>query len=190
MVTTPARDRLGQQGQPGLVPGRGASNADRSAARGPVIVHSYAHGGDESLRRVLGASRSLACTDGTGLLPLCQSAISTWNSVENRGQAPSALALKSVRSMVNTMATVIQCGSGATRWCETSFAGRAAAETFLQVIPEATFLCLHRSLGAVIAEAISGYPWGLGSSPFWPYAAGHPGNNVATITAYWTAHTE
>lgn len=151
---------------------------------------TYAHSGDELLRHTLGASRSLACTDGTGLLPLCQAAISTWTQVENRGQAPSALALKSVRTLVSTMATVIQSGSGATRWCETAFAGLAAAETFLQIFPEAAFLCLHRSLQAVIAEAIRAYPWGLGGSPFWPYAAVHPGSNVATIAAYWTAHTE
>jgi hypothetical protein len=110
--------------------------------------------------------------------------------VENRGTAASPLALKSVRMLVNTMATTLQSAAGATRWCETAYAGRAAAETFLRVFPEATLLCLHRSLQAVLTDGIRAYPWGLGSSPFWYHAAGHPGNNVATIAEYWASHTE
>lgn len=166
-----------------------AQDADNDAGRGPIIVLTYAHSGHELLSNALSASRAVACTQSTGLLPLCHSAVSTWQNVENRGTAASHLALKSVRNLVNTMAIVVQ-SAGARRWCEVAYAGRAAAETFLRVFPNATFLCLHRSLKAVIADGIRAYPWGLGGSPFWHYAAGHPGNNVATITEYWAAYTE
>jgi hypothetical protein len=167
----------------------GASGTDRSPGQGPVIVFTYPHAGDELLTHALSASRSVACTHSTGLLPLCHAAITTWQNVENRETAPAPLAVKSVRSLVSTMAAVIQSGTGATRWCETASAGSAAAGTFLRIFPETTFLCLHRSLPAVIAEAALAYPWGLGGSPFWQYAAGHPGSNLATIAAYWAAHT-
>jgi hypothetical protein len=157
---------------------------------GPIIVLTYAHAGAELLTRALSASPSLACTSGTGLLPLCHSAVTTWQKVEDRGGAASALAMQSVRVLASTMAAVIQARAGASRWCETAFAGPAAAETFLRVFPAATFLCLHRSLRAVLAESIRIYPWGLGGSPFWPYSGSHPGNNVATVAAYWAACTE
>jgi hypothetical protein len=60
-----------------------------------------------ALLRGTGQARSLLVHSVTGLLPLCRSAVSTWQNVENRGTAASALALKSVRMLVNTMATTL-----------------------------------------------------------------------------------
>jgi hypothetical protein len=88
------------------------------------------------------------------------------------------------------MIIVIQASGGASRWCETALGGTAPARSFLQVFPTATFLCLHRSLQGLYGEAARAYPWGLGRSPFWPYSGGHPGNNAATVAAFWAAHTE
>jgi hypothetical protein len=167
---------------------RPGGDSSREPARGPVIVLSYPHAGTEVLTRMLSASPSLACTSSSGLLPLCQAAAVTWRQVENRDTA-SALAIKSIRTLATTMVAVIQSRSGATRWCETAFAPAAAA-TFLQVFPEATFLSFHRRLQGVLAEGIRTYPWGLGGSPFWPYSGPHPGNNAATVAAYWAACTE
>jgi hypothetical protein len=155
-----------------------------------VIILSYAHAGAESLASVLSASRSLACTSGIGLLPLCHLAAATWQRAENRNSAPSPLAIKSIRAMAGTMITVIQAETGGGRWCETAFAGPEAATTFLQVFPASTFLCQHRSLPAVLADGLGAYPWGLGGSPFWPHSGGHPGNNIATIATYWATNTE
>jgi hypothetical protein len=153
-------------------------------------VLTYAHSGHELLTDTLSASRSVACTQATGLLPLCHSAVSTWRNVEQRGAAASPLARKSVRAMVNSMAAVVLSAAGASRWCETAYAGPVVAETFLDIFPEATFLCLHRCLPAVLADGVHAYPWGLGMSPFWPFSSGHPGSNIATICEYWIAHTE
>jgi hypothetical protein len=170
-----------------------ASDSARSTGhrppRGMIVVLTYPHVGDEPLTKALSASPSVACTHGTGLLAVCQAAITTWRNVENRDSAPSPLAVKSVRSLVSTMASVILSGTGATQWCETASTGSTAAATFLRIFPETTFLCLYRSLPTVIAETARAYPWGLGVSPLWPYSAGHPGNNLATIVEYWTALT-
>jgi Sulfotransferase family len=155
----------------------------------PVIVLTYAHAGAQLLNSALSASRALACTSATGLLPLCHEAVSTWQQAEDRNGPPSLLAISSVRALATTMITVIQARCGTSRWCETAFTPPAVAETFLQVFPEARFLCLHRSLRGVLGEAARAYPWGLGGSPFWAYAAPHPGNNAATIAAYWAART-
>jgi hypothetical protein len=166
-----------------------SASEDRKTSRDPIIVLTYAHAGAEVLTGALSASRSLTCTSGTGLLPLCHAAAMAWQNVEGLS-SPSPLAIKSIRVMAATMATVIQADVGATRWCETALAPPVAAETFLRVFPETMFVCLHRSMTGVLADGTSAYPWGLGGSPFWPYSAGHPGNNVATIAAYWTACTE
>lgn len=164
------------------------ASEDRHASRDPIVVLTYAHAGAEVLTGALSANRSLTCTSGTGLLPLCHAAAMAWQNAEGPGW-PSPLAIKSIRAMAATMVTVIQARVGATRWCETALAPPVAAGTFLRVFPETMFVCLHRSMTGVLADGTAAYPWGLGGSPFWPYSAGHPGNNVATIAAYWTACT-
>jgi hypothetical protein len=156
----------------------------------PVIVLTYAHAGAEKLTDLLSASPELACTSASGLLPLCHTLAATWQNVEGRNSKPSALAITSIRTVASAMAATIQARTGASRWCETACAPSVAAETFLKIFPTAKFLCLHRCLQAVLSEAAAIYPWGLGGSPFWPYSGSHPGNNAATVAAYWIAWTE
>jgi Sulfotransferase family len=175
---------------PGVSDGTRAGRAADRPPGGPIIVLSYPHAGAEALSQLLSASRSLACTSGTGIIPLCHAAMATWQQAEEPGHRSSALAVKSVRVLVDQMITIIKARNGASRWCETVFTNTAAAATFGQVFPAATFACLHRSLPAVLAEGILAYPWGLGASPFWPFSGPHPGNNAATITAYWAARTQ
>jgi hypothetical protein len=165
-----------------------ARPAERSAmSNAPVIILSYACSGADLLASALSASSALSCTEGTGMLPLCHSAMATWQRVEDRTGGPSALAIKSVRALIGAMLAVTYSAAGATRWCETSYAPATVADSFLQIFPAATFLCLHRGLAGVLADGSATYPWGLGSSPFWPYSGPHPGNNAATVAAYWVA---
>jgi hypothetical protein len=166
------------------------ASRDARPVSGPVIVLTYAHAGVELLMPVLGASSSLACTFGSGLLPLCHSAAATWKVVEKQDLSLSALAIKSIRSLAGVMNAVILADAGASRWCEVAFAGMEQAETFMQLFPTATCLCLHRSLEGVLDEAVTAYPWGLGGSPLWSYSGTHPGNTAAIAAAYWIAHTE
>ena len=164
-------------------------SADPAVSRGPVIVLTYAHAGAEELQRALSASKSLACTTGTGLLPLCQAAVTAWQQAESR-DTPSSLAVTSVRTPLSTITAVIQAREGSARLCETAIATPAAADAFARVFPDATFVCFHRCFPGVLAAGLSAYPFGLGNSPFWPYSGPHPGNNIATIAAYWAARTQ
>jgi hypothetical protein len=159
-------------------------------AEDPVVVLTYPYAGAELLQAALAVNPSLACTSGTGTLPLCYSALSVWREVEGRNAAPSVLAIKSIRAFLGAMTTIVRARSGASRWCEFAFASPEAAEAFLVIFPEAKFICLHRAFPSVATEGLRAFPWGLGDSPFWGFAGQHPGNNVATIAAYWAAFTE
>jgi Sulfotransferase family len=168
-------------------PTASASEADPNA---PIVVLTYAHAGAELLTQLLSASPPVACTSATGLLPVCHEAISAWQQAQGRTGPPSALAIKSVRALATTMITIIQARDGASRWCETAYSTPDVAQTFLQIFPATQFICLHRSMREVLSEAVRAYPWGLGGTPLWAYATGHPGNNAATIAAYWTVRTQ
>jgi hypothetical protein len=157
---------------------------------GPIVVLTYAHAGAELLTEMLSASKSLVCTSGTGVLPLCHTAATSWNRAESRAGSPSTLAIRSIHALVGTMITIIEARAGASRWCETAVASTEAASSFLKVFPATKFLCLYRALRGVLAEGHRTYQWGLGGSPFWAYAGSHPGDNVATIAAYWADRTE
>lgn len=166
--------------------GRVSGDGAGPPSRDPVVVLTYAHAGAEVLSGIVSASPSVACTSGTGLLPACHASAVAWMNADGSSTL-SALAVKSVRNMAATMITSIQVSAGASRWCETAAAPAEAAATFLRLFPATTFVCLHRSLPGVLAEAAAEYPYGLGGSPFWPYSAGHAGNNIATIASYWAA---
>lgn len=164
--------------------------AQTTSAAQPIVVLSYAFGGAESLTAALSAAPSLACTSGTGLIPLCNAALHSWQQIEGRTGPPSRLALSSVRSLASAMLTAISAGAGARRWCETAFAQPTAAAAFHRVFPSATFVCTHRDLRGALNDGLRAYPWGLGGSPFSPYSARHPGNSLATIATYWAASAE
>jgi hypothetical protein len=110
---------------PTSVPSRGANGEDN---RQPVILLTYSQAGAEHLQRILAAHPSLACTSGTGVLPLCQAAAATWQKIEDRNPGLSALAIKSIRAMASSMIAIITAGAGASRWCESAIAGPDAAE--------------------------------------------------------------
>jgi Sulfotransferase family len=169
---------------------RAAASASEADANAPIVVLTYAHAGAELLTQLLSASPPVACTSATGLLPVCHEAISAWRQAQGRTGPPSALAIKSVRALATAMITIIQARDGASRWCEIAYSTPDVAQTFLQIFPATQFICLYRSMSEVLSEAVRTYLWGLGGTPMWAYATGHPGNNAATIAAYWTARTQ
>ncbi len=170
--------------------GARGGNANGAGQRSPVIVLGYAHGGAGYLQRLLDGYGSLACTTGTGLLPLCDLAASTWREVEDRTGPLSPLATASIRAMTSSLIITALAGTGKARWCEIAFAHPRCAEVLIQVYPAAKFICVHRSCPEVILAGIQANPWGLAESAFQPFALRYPGNTVAAIAAYWAANTE
>jgi hypothetical protein len=161
--------------------------------RAPVVVLASPDSGGSQLLSLLSASGELACTVGTGVLPLCDQAAQVWRRVENGGPPGgglSALAAKSIRASVTPLICQILAGSGAQRWCECAVPARAAAEVFLGLFAGTRFICLHREVSQVICAALARSPWGLAGQVYRPFVAAQPGSNVAALAAYWVAHTK
>jgi hypothetical protein len=184
-------------------PGHRASTgavADGARQSAPIVVLTYAHAGFRLLGSLLSAHPDVVCTAGTGMLPLCQQAIVTWQHAEGRagqggqgGQGGNAmvspLAASSIRAMTTTMTACIFARSGKSRWCEISFASPEVAGMFRAVYPDTRFCCLHRACSDVIFGGLQGIPWELSDDRLAPYVAAHPGNEVAALAAYWLTRT-
>lgn len=168
-----------------------ADQADgRESSRAPVIVLAPAYSGADTLFSLLDGRPDLACTSGTGLLPLCEQAMFTWRNADRRpsGQ-PSSLATTATRAMAATIMTAILAQDGKRRWCEIASPNPQAAQTFLRLYPGTRFLCLYRACPGVIRAALDASPWGITDPEFAPFTARYPASTVAAITAYWVTAT-
>lgn len=166
--------------------------ATRPTGSAPVIVLGYPHSGATRLLSLLSGSGGLACTSGTGVLPLCHQAAGVWRRTEGRDEEQekvSALAAASIRAMVSAVVTQILVSEGRDRWCEFAVASEDAAGTFLSLYPGARFVCLHRSFNGVARSAIQASPWGLAGPGYAPFFAAYPGSTLAVVAAFWAART-
>jgi hypothetical protein len=155
-----------------------------------VIVLAPAYSGASTLRPLLAGHPDLACTSGTGLLPLCEQAMATWRSADGRGPGPpSSLAATATRALAASVLTSILAREGKRRWCEVAAASPQAAETFQRLYPGTRFLCLHRACQGVIRAVLDASPWGITDPLFAPFASKYPANTVAGLTAYWVTTT-
>ena len=160
------------------------------AAGAPVIVLTYPHGGTERLWSLLTGHPGLACTAGTGVLPLCEQAAATWRAVDGgTGTRLSPLAASSIRAMTTAVIATVLARDGGRRWCEFATAAPRSAEAFLQIYPQARVLCLHRSCTGFIQDAVRASPWGLAGPEYAPFTAAYPASTPAALTACWTAAT-
>jgi protein-tyrosine sulfotransferase len=161
-----------------------------AAAHGPVIVLAPAYSGASRLRSLLDGHPDLACTSGTGILPLCEQAIAAWRSADGQAaRAPSQLAVTATRALASSIITALLAREGKWRWCEIIVANTQVAETFLRIYPGATFLCLYRACPDVIRAALDGSPWGIADPVFLPFTRAYPASTATALTAYWVAHT-
>jgi hypothetical protein len=163
-----------------------------SGSGSPVIILSYAYSGAAAVQQALADGTNLACTTGTGILPLCEVAAASWARVEERpANSISQLAISSVRALVSAQLTVLLAAMGSgCRWCELAISGPSAAAAFLQIVPAARIVCVHRDCREVVAAAARAQPWGVAGSVMAQFAFDFPGNTAAAIAAYWVAATE
>jgi hypothetical protein len=140
---------------------------------------------------LVAAGTGLACTAGTGIIPLCVAAAETWRRAEGRDeQLMSRLAVSTIRGLIGAQVTTILASAGKTRWCELAVIDPGVVRPFLDVFPDAVFVCVHRSCLDVIRTGIQASPWGLQGQGLAPYVLSYPGNNVAALAAWWANSTE
>jgi hypothetical protein len=166
--------------------------ADRSGHGEPVVVVlSYAFSGADLVHGTLAAGTDMACTSGTGIVPLCEAAAEVWRRVEGRhGQKMSRLAVSTVRSLVTSQVTMILASAGKSRWCELATAPPSAVAAFVEIFPRALVVCVYRDCLGVVRDGVSASPWGVQGPGFAPYLVSYPGNSVAALAAYWVRSTE
>jgi hypothetical protein len=157
----------------------------------PVVVLSYAYSGARQVQENLAAGTNLACTRGTGVIPLCAAAAATWQRIEGRdAQRMSRLAASTIRGLATAQVTVILAEPGKTRWCELANAAPATAGLFAEIFPGTAFVCIHRRCPDMIADALRASPWGPARQGLTPYPPAQPGRTVAALAAYWADSTE
>jgi hypothetical protein len=163
---------------------------DGPARNAPVVVLTYMQAGDQRLRELLGAHHELACTTGTGILAACDQAAVAWHEADARPGGPlSSLGVQSIRQLAATMIAAITARTGSPRWCETAMADRRAAETFLQLFPAATFVCLHRACPDVVTAVLRASPWGPSGPALAPYIGTYPTSTATALSAWWASRT-
>lgn len=165
---------------------RGSDEPDRS----PVLILSFAHSGAEHLQQLLARDRSLACTAGSGIIPMCATVLAIWQRVDRRPGRASGLAASSTRTLINAQIVMILARNGASRWCELATSPAEAAESFVELFPQTRVVCVHRSCADVMTTAIRSSPWGSTGLGLGPHSAAFPGNTAASLVAYWADRTE
>lgn len=172
----------------GQMPARPAEAA-RSSRNAPVIVVGYAGSGAARLQSALSGFPELACTQQTGIVPLCHQALTAWQAADDRTEGMSPLAAASVRALCGGLVTAILARLGGTRWCEFTSAPPAAARTFARLYPGARFLIVYRRADMTMRAIAGGSHWGLAGQEFAPFVSAHPANPVAALAGYWATHT-
>jgi hypothetical protein len=101
-----------------------------------------------------------------------------------------SLLASTTKTLATSLITAMLARLGGRRWCEFAMASPSAAETFLQLYPQARFLCLHRACTDVIYAILHASAWGPAGPEFAPFTVTYPGSAVTALAAYWSAHTE
>jgi hypothetical protein len=162
----------------------GGSEAGQRPA--PVVVLSYTGSGADALLPALSATGELACTSGTGIVPLCHQAMASWQAVDGSATGQlSPLAAASARALCSGLMRVILARDGRRRWCEFCAAPPAAARSFLRLYPQARFLIVHRRAESVIRSILDDSRWGLAGPEFAPFVAAYPASTVSALASYW-----
>jgi hypothetical protein len=154
-----------------------------------VIVMAYTGSGAVRLRSAMSAFPGLTCTGGTGILPLCHTVVTTWQTVDGRDdEGFSPLGAASARALSAGLVTAILARNGGSRWCEFTTAPQAA-QTFARLYPQTRFLIVHRRADTTVRTILSASRWGLAGPEFAPFVAAHPASALTALASYWVTHT-
>lgn len=183
--------KSGLRGSQATVSAQAVPPVPAVASAAPVVILSYGYSGAALVQQILAEGTDLACTAATGIVPLCRAAAAAWAQIELRPDTSmSRLAISSIRTLVSTQITIVLAAADKRRWCELATSAPSAAQTFLQIFPEARFVCVHRACTDVISAAIRAQSRGLNGPLTYQFTRRYPGNSTAAVAAYWSWATE
>jgi hypothetical protein len=159
----------------------------------PVIVLTCGRSGSTLLRFLLDAHPALACPPETSILELCtrMGVLRMLLAGPPDGDRPALRdrAAESVRQWVTGSYAAYLERAGKVRWCDKSLGSAESADKFLELFPQAKFICLYRHVMDVVDSLLDACPFGLSGYGLDPFVTVHPGNNVAAAADYWVCHT-
>ena len=169
---------------------------DSAVATDPIFVLTAARSGSTLLRFILDAHPKLACPPEVGPGPVCLGLARLSRVLWSRDTAHDgefgpedapldADAAHAIRTIVGAYYSDYLGIRGKRRWCDKSLDNFIFAPLLRQVFPEARFICLYRHCMDVVASGLEASPFGPRGFGFDTYASQFPGNNIATIAAYW-----
>jgi putative sterol carrier protein len=175
-----ARDAAG-----GLVPQKGA------ASDGPIFILAAARSGSTLLRLILDSHPAIACPPETNLVAACGSiAFTCQNALPDDQVAAKRTALRLSRQVARQTLGAYAASSGKQRWCEKSLPTADAAESLLEIFPDATFICLYRECTDTIVSLLEACSWGFAGYGIEPYVHQNPTNLPWALAAYWADRVE
>ena len=153
---------------------------------------AYAGSGAARLRSAMSAFPGLTCTGGTGILPLCHTALTTWQTVDGRdGTRGSHRSVpRPARTLSTALVTTILARDGGGRWCEFTTAPQAAAQTFAQLYPQTRFLIVHRRADTMVRAILGASRLGPDRARIRAVRGGPPGKLPGGPgQGYWVTRT-
>jgi hypothetical protein len=123
----------------------------------PVIVLTCARAGSTLLRFLLDAHPELACPPETNLPRTVSHHAASWRLLNGSDQLPQE-AIAAIRAPLDGMFRQYLSKRGRQRWCDKSLGTAETAAAFLDLYPDAQFICLYRHCMDVVASGIEACP--------------------------------
>lgn len=163
-------------------------------ANAPVIVLTTPRSGSTLLRVLLDAHPVLACPAETSIVRACAQLASAWSVTNEAGGEPVPLdrlperAYASIRRAVDDLFGDYLRRRGKTRWCDKSLDTVPVAGWFLNLYPEARFICLYRHWTGVVNSGLEASLRDLAGCGLEQVAGSGAASPASALSACWTEH--
>jgi protein-tyrosine sulfotransferase len=160
----------------------------------PVFIVCNARSGSTLLRCLLDSHPEIACPGETRMAQLtaCLLEVSTQLAATPSGPAaprPAAAASLAASDIVSGLIAPYLAQRGKSVWCDKSLFTAEYLDQFVEVFPDARYVCLHRHAMDVIASGLEACRWGFRHYGFDSYVQRSTDNFVDALASYWLERT-
>jgi Sulfotransferase family len=179
-----------------VLPSPGSAQPDAGLETEAVVVVGYLYSGSALFREAVAAQDGPAWIDAPGLVSTTYQLGSLWQRMDGRPGGMSmlsAVARKSIRSLLQTMLIARLIRDGARTWVAGAVPlPQEALDFFAEIFGGVKFVCLYREFDDFVTSTMVSHRWGIAGTGmgFDKFAMEYPWNPVAALTKYWIGHTE